>query len=83
MLDRLEKLSLIVRRPDPDDGRSRLIEVSEQGLATRRKMWPIYRRVIEGSIGERLTAPQAIELAGLLAPVAASDEPSAIHGASA
>lgn len=83
LLDRLAKLRLIVRRPDPDDGRSRLIQISEQGLVTRRKMWPVYRRVIEGSIGARLTAPQANELAGLLASIAVSDEPAATHGVSA
>lgn len=74
LLDRLERFHLIVRRPDPDDGRSRLIEISEQGLAIRRRMWPIYKRVIEGSIGARLTAEEATELAGLLALLVTSDE---------
>lgn len=75
LLDRLEKLRLIVRRPDPNDGRSRLIEISEQGLATRRKMWPIYKRVIEASIGHRLTVSEAKELAKLLKPIAAPVQP--------
>jgi DNA-binding MarR family transcriptional regulator len=74
LLDRLEKRRLILRRPDPDDGRSRLIEISEQGLALRRKMWPIYKREIERAVGGRLTAEETTELAGLLEPLAASDE---------
>jgi DNA-binding MarR family transcriptional regulator len=83
LLDRLEKPRLIIRRPDPADGRSRLIQISDKGLATRRNMWPVYRRVVEGSIGARLTALQANDLAGLLALLASSDEPASAHGASA
>lgn len=71
LLDRLEKQHLIVRRSDPEDGRSRLIEISEQGIAVRRKMWPIYRRVIEGSIGHHLAGPDAKQIAELLKPLAA------------
>jgi DNA-binding MarR family transcriptional regulator len=66
LLDRLERSGLVGRRPDPDDGRSRLIEISELGLATRRQMWPVYRRVVEGEIGTRLTASESERLAALL-----------------
>lgn len=73
LLDRLEKLRLIVRRPDPDDGRSRLIEISEQGLAIRRRMWPLYKRQVEGSVAHRLTTAEMEYLAGLLEPIAVAD----------
>jgi DNA-binding MarR family transcriptional regulator len=72
LLDRLEQRRMIMRQPDPGDGRSRLIRISEQGLAARRQMWPVYRRVIEGAIGAQLTASEASELAKLLKPIAAS-----------
>lgn len=74
LLDRLERQKLITRRPDPEDGRSRLIEISNLGRTLRRKMWPIYRRVIEGSIGDQLSAPDAKHLAELLKPIAAADQ---------
>lgn len=70
LLDRLEARGLIERTPDPDDGRSRLIRISEAGLAIRKQMWPIYRRTIETMVGQRLPAPEAEELAKLLAPLA-------------
>lgn len=74
LLDRLEKQRLIVRRADPEDGRSRLIEISERGLATRRKMWPVYKQQIEGSIGHRLSVPEAKELAELLEPISLAED---------
>jgi hypothetical protein len=38
-------------------------------------MWPIYRRTIESMIGQSLSAAEAEQLAGLLAPIAAAGEP--------
>jgi hypothetical protein len=35
-------------------------------------MWPVYRRIIEDSIGKRLTEAQAGEIAALLKPIAIS-----------
>ena len=75
LLDRLEKLRLIIRKPDPDDGRSRLIEISEQGLAIRRKMWPAYKRVIEASIGHHLATSEIKDLAELLKQIAVPKRP--------
>ena len=69
LLDRLEKAQFIERQPDPEDGRSRLISVTERGLATRRQMWPVYKRVIESEIGARLATKQVRELAELLEPL--------------
>jgi len=66
LLDRLESRGLITRGPDPDDGRSRLICVTESGLATRKQMWPIYRRTIEREIGRVLSPSGATDLAALL-----------------
>ncbi len=73
LLDRLEKARLILRQADPDDGRSRLISITERGLATRRQIWPVYRQAIEVSIGAHLTTIEASELAGLLNPLATAD----------
>ena len=70
LLDRLEKAKLLERKVDPKDGRSRLIQITEAGLAARQRMWPVYRRVIEALIGTQLTAVQATELAELLKPIA-------------
>ena len=75
LLDRLESRGLIERTPDPDDGRSRLIRVSEAGLATRKRMWPVYRRTIESMIGQRLSDAEAAQLASLLSPIATASEP--------
>ena len=75
LLDRLEDRGLVEREPDPDDGRSRLIRVSKQGLAMRKMMWPVYRRTIETLIGQRLSATESEQLAELLLPLEAPDAP--------
>lgn len=74
LLDRLEEAGLISRRPDPGDGRSRLVQISDRGLTTRHRMWPVYRRVIEGAIRTHLAAEEADQLANLLAPIASTDQ---------
>jgi DNA-binding MarR family transcriptional regulator len=75
LLDRLEDRGFIERRPDPEDGRSRLICATANGLATRKLMWPVYRRTIEKLVGKALSAADADELAKLLAPLAPPSEP--------
>jgi DNA-binding MarR family transcriptional regulator len=72
LLDRLENNGLIERRPDPSDGRSRLINATASGLAMRKQMWPVYRQTIEMLVGARLSAADADELARLLTPMAGS-----------
>jgi len=75
LLDRMEGRGLIAREPDPDDRRSRLIRLSELGLATRKQMWPVYRRTIETMVGQTLSIQKAERLAKLLASLAATSEP--------
>jgi DNA-binding MarR family transcriptional regulator len=75
LLDRLENQNLIKRRPDPEDGRSRLIEITEQGRELRRRMWPIYRTVVHNVIGSQLTAADMKALAELLSALSAHQEP--------
>lgn len=70
LLDRLERRGLIIREPDPDDGRSRLIRLSAAGLAARRSMWPVYRQIVEQAVGGSITDDEALALAGQLAPLA-------------
>jgi DNA-binding MarR family transcriptional regulator len=66
LCDRLEREGLLRRVPSPDDGRSNLLVITEEGRKLRRDMWPAYASAIEAHLGSRLSPGEATELARLL-----------------
>jgi hypothetical protein len=46
LVDRLEANGLLRREPVPEDGRGSYAVITEEGAATLRRMWPVYRRHI-------------------------------------
>jgi DNA-binding MarR family transcriptional regulator len=66
LLDRLEAAGYIERRPVPEDKRGQAIILTPAGRATRRRIWPVYARAIQDTIGARLTDQEAVELTRLL-----------------
>lgn len=51
LLDRLTAEALVRRGSDPDDGRVKVISITEKGTALRRKMWPAYQEAIVDVMG--------------------------------
>jgi DNA-binding MarR family transcriptional regulator len=47
LVDRLEAGGLLRREPVPEDGRGSYAAITNDGAATLRRMWPVYRRHIE------------------------------------
>jgi DNA-binding MarR family transcriptional regulator len=66
LIDRIERAGYLERRACEDDGRGQLVVITERGKAIRRKMWPVYARAIESSVGSNLSAKQAETLDDLL-----------------
>ena len=66
LVDRLEREGLVKRQPSPDDGRSNLLLITEEGRKLRRNMWPAYAEAIQKHLGSRLTCEEARQLAALL-----------------
>jgi DNA-binding MarR family transcriptional regulator len=66
LIDRIERAGYLERRTCEDDGRGQLIVITDRGKAIRRKMWPVYARAIESSVGTNLSAKQAAALDDLL-----------------
>ncbi|GAA1559546.1 MarR family transcriptional regulator [Kribbella lupini] len=61
--DKLEDAGLIARRPHPDDGRKRVLVLTDRG----RQLWSAMRdRLHESGVFERLTRPQQRQLLDLL-----------------
>ena len=47
LVDRLAEAGLARREASPDDGRGACAAITAKGLATRKKMWPVYRTCIQ------------------------------------
>jgi len=59
LADRLEKAGLVAREDTPDDGRGYHCVITRPGLATRKKMWPVYRAEIERLFSSHVTLEEA------------------------
>jgi len=69
-LDRLEELSLITRKPDPNDGRGSLVTLNKSGMrAVDSAMEDLLKQ--EGLFLHSLSEAERVKLASLLAIVAA------------
>jgi DNA-binding MarR family transcriptional regulator len=47
LVDRIEAAGLLRREPVPEDGRGSYAVITQEGAATLRRMWPVYRRHIQ------------------------------------
>lgn len=55
LLDRLEKAGYVARNPVPEDGRAQCVTLTAEGRDIRSKMWPVYSKAIEDTIGQPLS----------------------------
>jgi DNA-binding MarR family transcriptional regulator len=51
----LEKEGLVVRGQSESDGRGKLAILTEEGRALRKRMWPLYQRLIQQHFNSHLT----------------------------
>lgn len=69
LLDRIEKAGYITRERCRDDGRGRLIFISESGRHLLDQMWSVYRAALDETIGVQLSQDEMAILADLLAKI--------------
>jgi DNA-binding MarR family transcriptional regulator len=50
-------------------GRGQIVRITLGGKALQRKMWPIYRRVLECELASKITEADAERLSKLLQPL--------------
>jgi DNA-binding MarR family transcriptional regulator len=67
LLDRMEVDGVLRRVPYPGDRRRQLIEITTQGRALQKRMWPVYASAIERHVGCKITENEAEALADTLA----------------
>jgi len=66
LLDRIEKVALISRKPCDDDGRGQQLSITKRGVDMRKNMWRIYGPAIQSAVGEKLSLTEGKELSELL-----------------
>jgi DNA-binding MarR family transcriptional regulator len=59
LADRLEKAGLVAREDTPNDRRGYHLVITRSGLATRKKMWPVYKDAIERLFSSHITPEEA------------------------
>ncbi|WP_291278725.1 MarR family transcriptional regulator [Galactobacter sp.] len=59
---RLERRGLVVRRPDPDDGRTTLAQLTDSGVQETRKALPGHVALVRRTVLDPLTAAQRRQL---------------------
>lgn len=73
LIDRMEAAGLVSKEPFGEDGRGRVIALTEKGRELREKTWEVYGAAIAKHIGERLTDEEAELLARLLSKLRIRD----------
>ena len=71
LLDRLEAVGYVERRPSAEDGRGQSVAITRAGRDLRRRMWPVYADALNAAIAARLTDDEAGALEALLGRLAA------------
>jgi DNA-binding MarR family transcriptional regulator len=69
LADRLERAGLLRREAHPTDRRGQLVVLTPAGRRTLRRMWPVYARELEETVGKALEEEEARALARALTVV--------------
>lgn len=76
LLDRMEAAGLIGRTTCPGDGRGQMIELTAEGRALQKRMWPACRDAVEEHLGPDMAEKDVELLAKLLGAIGGSLRPS-------
>lgn len=69
LVDKLEKEKLIERKSCPSDGRVQHAVLTDRGVETLRKIWPVYRAGIAKNFAAHFSEDEAREFARMLSRV--------------
>ena len=72
LIDRVAKAGYVERRSCDEDERGQIICITPDGKSLQRKMWPIYRSVLEREFAAKLAEGGAERLAKVLQPLSSA-----------
>ena len=74
LVDKLEKAKLIERQACPTDGRAQHAQLTDKGVETLRKIWPVYRAGIAKYFAARLDKAEAGQIAAAFERIVEASE---------
>lgn len=77
LIDRVEAAGCIRRIDCDDDGRGQLVEITQTGEDMLRRMWPVYRRVLQEAFARQVGSNAAADIAAALNAFGARRPPDA------
>jgi DNA-binding MarR family transcriptional regulator len=75
LVDKLEKEKLIERKACPSDGRVQHAQLTEKGVETLRKIWPVYRAGIARYFSVHLSDAEARLMREVLGRIVTANDP--------
>ncbi|NKB59775.1 MAG: MarR family transcriptional regulator [Alphaproteobacteria bacterium] len=66
LVDRLVASGYVARLPSTEDGRGQILNITKEGRALLRRMWPTYRAEIQAHFAERLNKREIRDLGNIL-----------------
>jgi DNA-binding MarR family transcriptional regulator len=72
LAQRLEEAGLVVRGQCPNDGRGITAEITREGRKLRKKMWPVYERVVRENFLCKFNSKELKELSNFIERIQAS-----------
>lgn len=69
LLDRMEEAGLVERIACPGDGRGQMIQLTQEGRALQKRMWPILRDAVEKHVAPKLSERELEQLVHLLGAI--------------
>jgi DNA-binding MarR family transcriptional regulator len=69
LLDRMESAGLVERIACPGDGRGQMIQLTKEGRAMQKRVWPAYRAAVEENLAPDLPEKDLEQLAKLLGAI--------------
>jgi DNA-binding MarR family transcriptional regulator len=79
LLDRMESAGLIERIACPGDGRGQMIQLTAEGRAMQKRVWPAYRDAVEENLAPDLPERDLEQLAKLLGAIGGGLRPDACN----
>lgn len=70
LIDRVEKAGYVERLSFEEDGRGQIVKITVAGKNLQKKMWPVYKAVLEREIARHINEQEAETLSALLASLA-------------
>jgi DNA-binding MarR family transcriptional regulator len=79
LLDRMESAGLIERIACPGDGRGQMIQLTPEGRAMQKRVWPAYRYAVEENLAPNFPEKDLEQLAKLLGAIGGGLRPDSCN----